>query len=122
MSPEQIRWNIIVALSTLLAVWLVYRLWRSEEHILFKVTLSVLVFVPILGPAMVLFFGITPPGQPEVFRDLDHRRADVDSRWRHVLGERNPVARFRAWRAMVGKAEDAPNNSLNSDGPDGPRS
>lgn len=91
----------IIALSTCVAAWLLVKLWRSQEHLFFKLTLSVLVFIPVLGPIMVLFYGINPPVQPKSLQDLSGKTIDVDNRWRHVFEEKNPVKRFHKWRERI---------------------
>ena len=83
--------------STAVAIWLVFGLWRSSEHWLVKSSLTLIAFVPVFGPVMVLFHRITPPVQPVALQDRDGKRTDVMDRWRHVVDAKSPVRRFRLW-------------------------
>ena len=87
--------------SELLALWLVWRLWRSEDHVFFKVALSLFAFLPVLGPLLVLWIGNFPDSKPRILRDNVRYRTDFYDRWRHVLEEKNAIRRFRSWRELM---------------------
>jgi hypothetical protein len=91
----------IVLASELLALWLIWRLWQSDDHVFFKISLSFLVLFPILGPLMVLWISNFPSSKPRILRDNLRYRTDFYDRWRHVLEEKNPVRRFRSWRELM---------------------
>ncbi|WP_461058579.1 hypothetical protein [Silanimonas algicola] len=89
---------VIVAIgSTAIAVWLVAGLWRSGEPWFIKLSLTVVAFVPVFGPVMVLFHRVTPPVQPLALQDHAGKRTDVLDRWRPVFDAKSPVRRFRLW-------------------------
>ena len=92
---------VIVFASELLALWLIWRLWRSEDHVFFKVALTLLAILPVLGPLLVLWIGNFPSSKPRILRDNVRYRADFYDRWRHVLEEKNPIRRFRSWRELM---------------------
>lgn len=83
--------------STAVAIWLVFGPRRSSERWLVKSSLTLIAFVPVFGPVMVLFHRITPPVQPVALQDRDGKRTDVMDRWRHVVDAKSPVRRFRLW-------------------------
>lgn len=92
---------VVVFVSELIALWIIWRLWRSEDHVFFKVTLSLLVLLPVLGPLLVLWISIFPSSKPRILRDNIRYRTDFYDRWRHVLEDKNPVRRFRNWRELM---------------------
>ena len=93
----------IVLASELFALWLIWRLWRSADHVFFKVALSVLAVIPVLGPVLVLWIGNVPSVKAPILRDRLRYRTDFYDRWRHVLEEKNPITRFRYWRELTTK-------------------
>lgn len=94
-------WLIVVLISELMATWLIWRLWRSGDHLFFKISLSALALVPVVGPLLVLWIGNFPPAQPRALQDQMPKTTDVYDRWRHVFEETNPVRRFRKWRDVM---------------------
>lgn len=93
--------HVIVFVSELIALWLIWRLWRSEDHVFFKFTLSLLVLLPVLGPLLVLWISNFPSSKPRILRDNIRYRTDFYDRWRHVLEDKNLVRRFRSWRELM---------------------
>jgi hypothetical protein len=91
----------VVMLSELLALWIIWRLWRSREHLLFKTALSLLALIPVLGPIIALWIGHFPSSKPPILRDQVRYRSDFYDRWRGVLNEGNPVTRYRRWRTLM---------------------
>jgi hypothetical protein len=91
----------IVVGSELVACWIIWRLWSSREHAFFKVSLSFLALVPVLGPILALWIGNFPAAKPRILQDQVRYRTDVYDRWRHVLEEKNPRTRFRYWRELI---------------------
>ena len=98
--------GISVICSELVALWLLWQLWHSQEPLVFKLPLSVLVFVPILGPLLVLWITRMPDPHLKAFRDEARYGADVFERWRHVWSEKDEAKRQAAWLALVKKYED----------------
>jgi len=96
----------VAVVSTGIAAWLVVGLWRSNEHWFIKLSLTVVAFVPIFGPIMVLFHRITPSVQPLALQDHAGKRTDVLDRWRPVFDATSPVRRFRLWQWRVNNREN----------------
>ena len=102
MVIEEITFGLVVVfVSELVALGIIWRLWRSDDHVFFKISLSFLALLPVLGPLMVLWIGNFPSSKPRILRDNLRYRTDFYDRWRHVLEEKNPVRRFRSWRELV---------------------
>jgi hypothetical protein len=92
--------------SEVVAAWIIWRLWRSDDHLFFKISLSLIALLPLLGPLLVLWVGNFPSKLPLVLQDRLRRSPDVFDRWRNVLEERNPIRRFRQWRNLMAKPPD----------------
>ena len=93
----------VVVVSEILALWIIWRLWRSGDHPFLKAALSLLALIPVLGPIIALWIGHFPTSSPPILRDQARYRTDFSDRWRGVLNERNPVTRFRRWRTLMTK-------------------
>lgn len=91
----------IVVASELLALWIIWRLWNSGDHAFFKIVLSVLALIPVLGPVLALWIGNFPSIKPRILRDQLRYRPDFYDRWRYILEEKNPIKRFRHWRELI---------------------
>jgi predicted PurR-regulated permease PerM len=46
--------TVVVLVSEIVACWIIYRVWRSEDFLFFKVAYSAIAVVPVLGPILVL--------------------------------------------------------------------
>lgn len=99
---------LVIVLSELVAIWLVWRLWRSDEHLFFKISLSVLAVIPIIGPLLLIWISDFPEKVPKIFQDQAIYSADVSDRWRYVHSEPNPKRRLQKWIAFAkwGKNEE----------------
>lgn len=97
--------DICIGISELIAVSLIYKIWKSDDLLIFKICFSVIAIVPFLGPIFVLWVTNFPPSQHSAFQDRDRYRTDVFDRWRHVFDEKNPHARFRKWQTMFEKKD-----------------
>jgi hypothetical protein len=91
----------VVVISELVAAWLIWRLWRSQEHAFFKIALSVIALIPVLGPVVVLWVGNLPSVKPRILRDQQRYRPDFYDRWRHVFEAKNEKTRYRRWRTLM---------------------
>jgi len=87
----------VVVVSELVTTWLVWRLWRSGQHLFFKVSLSVLGVIPILGPLLIIWIADFPPRVHPMLRDHHRYSADVHDRWREVHAEKDPQRRLQKW-------------------------
>jgi hypothetical protein len=90
----------VVALSELVAAWIIWRLWRSEEHVFFKASLSILALIPVVGPLFAIWIGNFPDKVPSILQDRYRYSSDVFDRWRHVHSEPNPKRRLQKWIAF----------------------
>lgn len=97
--------EISIAVSELVAVYLIWRVWKSDDYLFFKITYSALAIIPFIGPFIVLWSANLPSRQHPAFQDRERYRTDVLDRWRHVLDEKNPHTRFRMWQQMGDKNE-----------------
>jgi hypothetical protein len=98
--------EILIAISELVATYLIWHLWKSDEILFFKISYSIIAFIPFFGPIFVVWMANMPSSQPRIFQDQHYRQSDVFDRWRHVLSEKNPHTKFRLWQAMIGKKTD----------------
>jgi hypothetical protein len=88
--------------STILAVWLVYQVWKSTDPLILKLLLTLLAFVPVFGPLVVLWTATFPDRIHPALRAhglVGYGR--IHDRWRHVLEEKNPIRRFRRWQELM---------------------
>lgn len=92
----------IVVASELVAAWVIWRLWRSNDHVFFKVSLSLIALIPVLGPVIALWAGNFPERGAPILR-VPVGRGFFFDRWRHVLHGRSPALRFRYWLQLVTK-------------------
>jgi hypothetical protein len=89
---------VVVALSEVIAVYLIWRLWRSAQHVSLKIGLSAIALIPIFGPLLVLWIGSFPDKMPHILQDHSRYTTDVQDRWRHVHDEPDPGRRLKKWR------------------------
>ena len=104
MSPTPT--HIAIAVSELVALVLIWRLLKSDEHPFFKFALSLLALIPFLGPILALWLGNFPSAQPPALRDQYRYSTDVLDRWRSVFNEKNPHTKFRKWQETISSTED----------------
>jgi len=95
----------IVLASEFVACWVILRLWRSADRVYFKVILSLLALIPVLGPLLALWISDFPEAEPEVLQ-VPRGRGYFYARWREVLEAKNPVQRFRKWRDLMNRDPD----------------
>jgi len=95
--------QISICSSELAAIFLIFKLWKSNEFLIFKICFSIIAIVPFLGPFFVLWGSNFPKPQHLAFQDRQRFGADVFDRWRHVLSEKNKLTKFRMWQATLEK-------------------
>lgn len=98
--------EISIGTSEAIAIWLIWKLWKSNDFLIFKIGFSVIALIPFLGPFMVWWSVNIPSRQHPVFQDRVRFSTDVLDRWRHVIDEKNPNMRLRMWRQMVKSKDD----------------
>lgn len=92
---------VVILLSEMVALRLIWKLWCSGDHLFFKISLSCIALLPVLGPLLLVWISNFPSRVPYQFRDNYRYSTDVFDRWRHVFADKNPVRRFRNWRAIA---------------------
>lgn len=97
---------VVILISELVALVLIWRLWRSGDHLFFKISLSLLATLPVLGPLLTLWIANFPDVAPRILQDRKRYSADVSERWRYVLAEKNPAKRLQLWRGLYEKHRD----------------
>jgi len=100
--------SVLALLSEVVAVFLIWRIWRSNDLHSMKIALSVLALIPILGPIVVLWIANFPS---KVSEELQNRSGwafggEYYFRWSRVLRETNAVRRFALWRREVGRSRN----------------
>lgn len=101
MTTDQISTRlVVVVVSELIALFLIWRLCRSNDHMFFKITLSLIALVPIFGPLIALWVGNFPDVAPRILQDRMRYGSDVFDRWRYVLAEKDPDKRLKKWREL----------------------
>jgi hypothetical protein len=78
---------VIIGLSWLLSCYCLVRLWRSDEYLVLKVLLSVLLTAPLFGPFIYFWTRNIPPAMHPDLMDQRPRQLDVLNRWRTRLEE-----------------------------------
>jgi len=98
--------EICIGISELVAIYLIYRLWKSDDFLFFKISFSIISVIPFLGPFFVLWAGNFPARQHSAFQDRRRYSTDVFDKWRDVLSEKNPHTKLRMWQAMFEKKDE----------------
>ncbi|MBB5213320.1 hypothetical protein [Microbulbifer hydrolyticus] len=55
---------VAVVISEFISLYLIGRLWRSNEYPLIKILVSLIAFIPVLGPLLYVFVTDSTPPQP----------------------------------------------------------
>jgi hypothetical protein len=96
----------VVAVSELVALVVVVRIWRSGELATLKILLSAIALIPLLGPLLALWISAFPNEAPENMQNRGFR-GNYYRDWSPVLGAHSPIRRFRRWRAQVAPDEES---------------
>lgn len=98
---ESYAYAFVVALSEVVSLFLIYRLWRSNAGLASKIALSVVGLFPLVGPFLIFWLQHDPRPSHPAFWDNVPTRDDVLQRWRPVFEARHPMARFRRWQKLM---------------------
>lgn len=90
----------VIVISELIAAYLIWWLWRGDDHMFFKISLSLLSIIPILGPVAALWIGTFPKKQRPAFQNLSNG-PDVYDRWRNVFEERDTVKQREKFKKLA---------------------
>jgi hypothetical protein len=59
--------RVYIVLSEFISLGLIYRVWRNERYLIFKVLISIVTIIPFVGPVLYLFVSDkTAPQAPEL--------------------------------------------------------
>lgn len=75
---------LVVVLSEMLSAFLLYKLWQKEEFLFMKILISLVLFIPLLGPAM--FFFITGGGKSTPALNNTMPRGGYTHMWISIRG------------------------------------
>lgn len=84
----------VVTISEIISLLLMLKLWRSRENTIFKIFLSIVLLIPVIGPSLYLFSTDNTPVQSEYLKnDLGHgyytqRWVTMRDLWKKFLEER----------------------------------
>ena len=100
----------VVLLSELVAIYVIWRIAKSDDFLWVKIALSAIALIPIVGPIVAFWIATFPSKAPETLQDTrsgPYGGGRYYLRWSGVLGEKNPVRRFRLWRNEVERTHNA---------------
>lgn len=92
---------LVVAISELIALLLIWRIWKTDDYFAMKVALSVLAIIPVVGTLGALWIHGFPPPQPEALRNKYRYSTDVFDRWRHVFEQKDEKKKKRSIRKLL---------------------
>ncbi len=95
---------LVVGISEVVAVFLIWRIWRTTDYLFIKISLSILAIIPVIGTLAALWIHGFPPAQPEALRSRS--RGDMFQRWRHVLDEEDDKKKRRSVKRLLQKGYD----------------
>lgn len=98
--------QLAVAVSELLAIYLIWRSWRSADHIILKVATTVVALIPFIGPLVAYWVSDFPEPHHPRHRDVRPKSADVYHRWASFLRMTDAKKKRSHWRKMKGLTED----------------
>jgi len=95
-----------IVVSELVALLLIWRVWRSPDPILLRIAVSLIALIPFIGPFFALWIGHFPNPLPHVLRDKHRYWSDVFDRWISVLSTKNPRKKYERWLAVRAEKHD----------------
>ena len=78
----------------------------TDDPTFMKVALTIVAFIPVLGPFAVLWTSNFPPPQPEALMDQARYSSDVHDRWRATFAEKNEAKRRQRIKSLLEKGYD----------------
>ncbi len=94
---------VVIGGSEIFALYLIWKLWCSNDYLFFKIGLTFIALIPILGPILAYWLGSFPSSLPLGLRDWAPNSGDFLARWGHVLSEKNPDKRKAMWEEAARK-------------------
>ena len=84
--------QLTVVASLILAIAMTIRIWTSDEHKFFKIGLTAIVFIPVLGPLAYLWISRWPSSSPPHLQS-DYRGSQLNAELERLYaGERSRAA------------------------------
>lgn len=97
---------LLIAVSEVIALLLIWRIWRSDDYFAMKIALSVLAVIPVVGTLGALWIHGLPPRQPLAIQNRYRYSTDVFTRWRHVFEEKDEKKRKRSITKLLEDGAD----------------
>ena len=91
--------------ASFIAIFLIPKIIRSDDHLWIKMGLSIVVLIPVIGPLMTIWIANIPPPQPSGFQDRNRRSSDVTDRWLPFFREKDPDKKLEEYRRARGDRE-----------------
>ena len=88
---------IAIILSVVASTWCWWRIWRSEDSLVFKVIFAVIASIPLLGPFLYLFADMPP--RNVAARRAKHQQVKAPSAFLRRWNEREHV--YLGWASVV---------------------
>lgn len=99
----------VIVASELASLFLIWKLWKSDEYLILKIPMTIIGLVPVFGPFAILWI----VGMPTVkHRALQNRSntyvptLEVFDRWRSALDEKDEQERRRKTRDLLSQKYD----------------
>ncbi len=64
---------VLILVSEMVSVFLIYKVWKSKEYLVFKVIGTFLIFIPFVGPLFILFIFDMPSSQNKALQNRGGR-------------------------------------------------
>lgn len=97
---------LAVVVSEIVAIFVIWRIWRANDYVAMKILLTVLAVIPVVGTLGALWIVGFPDSQPEALQDKSRYSTDVFDRWRHVFEEKDEDKKRRSFRNLIRKGHD----------------
>jgi hypothetical protein len=96
----------VIGISEILALLLIWRLWRTNDHIILKLAISVVALIPVLGLLLAYWASDFPEPHHPALRDSNRYSSDVYDRWHELLRMTDLKKRQARWKEIMGIAEE----------------
>ena len=97
---------LVVGISEILAIFLIWSVWRTSDFVAMKIALSVLALIPVVGFLGALWVHGFPSVQPSALQNKYRYSTDVFNRWRHVFEEKDERKKKRSIQSLLEKGHD----------------
>ncbi|HPF26110.1 MAG TPA: hypothetical protein P5528_06370 [Steroidobacteraceae bacterium] len=87
----------IICLSWFVSLLCLYQLWRSSDYPFFKISLSLLLPIPLFGPVLYFWIRSFPQSKHPDLMDRSKYHTDVLDRWRDRLEASGQLPSLQRW-------------------------